>query len=278
MTDLVITINGGGSPVVVPVDQIGVEVTRPGPQGAQGPAATVAIGAVTTGAPGSAAAVVNAGTATNAVLDFAIPRGDQGAAGQIAIGAVTTGAPGSAPTVTNAGTAEQAVLDFSLPAAPSVAVGAVTTGAPGSAASVTNAGTAYAPVLSFTLPRGDQGATGETPVLAHAHLAALVGQAWREAERIGVVAEQATGRLDRRDASDPGAGLLLAAMIGQIARQVDGGRIRLTAGTLADPAILIGDVALYSAIANTLSVAVAGVERLRITTSGITVFGTVTQV
>lgn len=69
----------------------------------------------------------------------------------------------------------------------------------------------------------------------------------------------------------------LAALLGQLARQVDGGRIALAGGSLDDPALRIGTASVYSAAADTLSVAVAGVERLRITTSGITVFGTVTE-
>ena len=45
------------------------------PQGPIGPAGTLAIGTVTTGEPGSSASVVNAGTATAAVLNFGIPKG-----------------------------------------------------------------------------------------------------------------------------------------------------------------------------------------------------------
>lgn len=68
----------------------------PGPQGEQGPqgepgpagadgapgkdgaAATVTVGAVTTGEPGTDAAVTNTGTENAAVLDFVIPKGDPG--------------------------------------------------------------------------------------------------------------------------------------------------------------------------------------------------------
>jgi SPP1 family predicted phage head-tail adaptor len=55
-----------------------------GPQGPQGPAgaaATVTVGSVTTGAPGSSAEVTNSGTSSAAVLDFVIPQGEQGPAG-----------------------------------------------------------------------------------------------------------------------------------------------------------------------------------------------------
>ena len=52
-----------------------------GPQGATGPtgsAATVSVGTVTTGDPGTQAAVTNSGTENNAVLDFTIPQGAAG--------------------------------------------------------------------------------------------------------------------------------------------------------------------------------------------------------
>ena len=49
--------------------------------GPQGDAATVTIGTVTTGAPGTNAIVTNSGTTSEAVFNFTIPRGDTGAAG-----------------------------------------------------------------------------------------------------------------------------------------------------------------------------------------------------
>lgn len=50
----------------------------PGPQGTPGTAATITIGAVTTGAAGSNVVVTNTGTSTAAILNFTIPKGDQG--------------------------------------------------------------------------------------------------------------------------------------------------------------------------------------------------------
>lgn len=64
----------------------------PGDDGNPGAAATVEIGAVATGAPGSSASVTNAGTPTAAVLNISIPRGD-------------TGSPGSAAKLVQATTA-----------------------------------------------------------------------------------------------------------------------------------------------------------------------------
>ncbi len=52
-----------------------------GPSGPTGSAASVAIGTVTTGAPGTQAAVSNSGTASAAVLNFTIPQGATGPAG-----------------------------------------------------------------------------------------------------------------------------------------------------------------------------------------------------
>ena len=52
-----------------------------GADGAPGAAATVIVGTVTTGAPGTAAQVTNSGTESAAVLDFVIPRGAAGQAG-----------------------------------------------------------------------------------------------------------------------------------------------------------------------------------------------------
>jgi hypothetical protein len=70
-----------------------------GPQGTAGAAATVTVGSVTTGAAGTSASVVNAGSSSAAVLNFTIPAGATGAQGQ----AGATGATGPAGTTTWAG-------------------------------------------------------------------------------------------------------------------------------------------------------------------------------
>lgn len=49
-----------------------------GNTGPAGAAATIAIGAVTTGSPGSSVSVTNSGTTSAAVFNFTIPRGDKG--------------------------------------------------------------------------------------------------------------------------------------------------------------------------------------------------------
>lgn len=52
-----------------------------GEQGPSGTAATISVGTVTTGAPGTNASVTNSGTSSAAVFNFTIPRGDEGPRG-----------------------------------------------------------------------------------------------------------------------------------------------------------------------------------------------------
>jgi len=75
-----------------------------------------------------------------------------------------------------------------------------------------------------------------------------------------------------------GLGLALS-ILGALARRINGeGAISLAGGSLADPALTIGDdVKVYAASADTLSLAIADTEVLRITAAGITVYGTVTE-
>jgi hypothetical protein len=69
------------SDIQVEIKPLEVQATVSGGFGPQGPAATITVGTVTTGAPGSSASVVNAGTASAAVLNFTIPAGAQGIQG-----------------------------------------------------------------------------------------------------------------------------------------------------------------------------------------------------
>jgi hypothetical protein len=112
-----------------------------GSTGLTGAAATIAVGAVNTGAAGSSATIVNAGTGSAAIFNFTIPKGDTGLTG--ATGTTgTTGATGSAGT------------------AATVTVGTVQTGAAGTSATVVNGGTANAAVLNFVIPQGAPGSGG----------------------------------------------------------------------------------------------------------------------
>lgn len=86
---------------------------EPGPQGKPGPAgadgapgkdgaaATVTVGAVTTGEPGTDAAVTNTGTENAAVLDFLIPKGEKGDPGNSSITEIEPGASQTQPYVIN---------------------------------------------------------------------------------------------------------------------------------------------------------------------------------
>jgi predicted amino acid dehydrogenase len=65
----------------------------------------------------------------------------------------------------------------------------------------------------------------------------------------------------------------LASILGQVAQQVNGGQVTLRGGSLADPALRIGTVGIYSSATNTLSIAVAGTEVARFTASGLSVLG-----
>lgn len=56
---------------------------NPGAKGDPGAAATVTVGTVTTGEPGTDAIVINSGTESAAVLDFTIPKGETGAVGAV---------------------------------------------------------------------------------------------------------------------------------------------------------------------------------------------------
>ena len=63
-----------------PAQEVRFKIPR-GLTGDQGPAGTLTIDEVFTGAPGSAVVITNTGTAENAVLDITIPQGDDGATG-----------------------------------------------------------------------------------------------------------------------------------------------------------------------------------------------------
>src|SRR5262245_48521129 len=142
-----------------------------GPQGVPGPPNSLAIGTVSTGAPGSAASATITGTPPNQVLSMSIPRGDvgpqgiqgiQGPAGpanSLAVGTVTTGTPASA-TIT--GTPPNQTLSLVIPpgAPNNMSIGTVTTGAPGSAAAATITGTPPNQTLNLTIPQGPPGDAG----------------------------------------------------------------------------------------------------------------------
>lgn len=84
----------------------------PGSGGNSGEAATIAVGTVTTGDPGTSAVITNIGTSSAAVFDFVIPRGDTGIAG-------ATGATGPAgPTGATGPAGPQGLTGATGPAGP----------------------------------------------------------------------------------------------------------------------------------------------------------------
>lgn len=165
--------------------------------GGTGTSATIAVGAVTTGSPGTSASVTNTGTSSAAIFDFVIPRGDTGSTGpQGPVGPAgpagpqgiqgETGLTGPAgpqgdigptgptgpqgevgPTGPTGPAGPQGDVGPEGPAGPAgtaatITVGAVTTGAAGTSVSVTNSGTSSAAIFNFTIPKGDKGDTGDT--------------------------------------------------------------------------------------------------------------------
>lgn len=104
------TITNGGTATVT-VTSVGDR----GPQGDVGPATTLTIGTVTTGAAGSNASATITGTAPSQTLSLTIPRGDTGAANSLTIGTVETGAAGSTASATITGTAPNQALNLTIP-------------------------------------------------------------------------------------------------------------------------------------------------------------------
>ena len=133
-----------------------------GDKGDTGAAATITVGATTTGPAGSNASVVNNGTSSAAILDFTIPQGAKGDKGDKG----DTGEQGpqgdQGPQGSQGPKGDTGDTGPTGPAgsAATITVGTTTTGNPGTNASVTNSGTSSAAVFNFTIPRGNTGATG----------------------------------------------------------------------------------------------------------------------
>ena len=101
---------------------IGSNVVERGLQGIPGEAATIQLGTVTTGAPGSDVIITNSGTENAAILNFTIPRGDTGSPGTDGTSADITGVTASitntvgvpAVTVAMGGTSLARTFDFAF--------------------------------------------------------------------------------------------------------------------------------------------------------------------
>jgi len=121
---------------------------------------------------------------------------------------------------------------------------------------------------------GSDGVFAVNALAAIGNISAILGQAYEEIERLSGSSELVA------TAQDLSRGVLLeiASILGQVSDQINGGRATLSGGTLADPALRIGTVGVYSSAVDTLSIAIAGTEVARFTASGLTVYGTVTEV
>jgi hypothetical protein len=107
--------------------------------------ATIDIGTVTTGDPGTDVLVTNSGAGKDAVFNFAIPRGDSV---ELRIDSGYIQWKGTADEVWNNLHAVSAIT-------PTITVGTVTTGDAGTNVAVTNSGTGKDGIFNFTIPRGD---------------------------------------------------------------------------------------------------------------------------
>ena len=130
--------------------------TGAGGGGEPGKAATIQVGQVTTGEPGSEAQVTNSGSESAAVFDFVIPRGEPGPKGDTG----AAGPQGERGEQGPAGADGAQGLQGNPGQAATVQVGKVTTGEPGSEVQVTNSGSESAAVFDFVIPRGEPGAAG----------------------------------------------------------------------------------------------------------------------
>jgi hypothetical protein len=116
-----------------------------GPKGIPGIPATIELGNVNTGDPGTDVIITNSSTTpSEAIFNFTIPRGEQGIQGIPGPNGTGSQGPQGIPGI-----------------AATIAVNSTSTGDPGTNALVTAGGTPSAVLLDFVIPRGDTGATGE---------------------------------------------------------------------------------------------------------------------
>jgi len=125
--------------------------------GPAGPATSLSIGSVSTGA---TAAVSITGSAPSQSLSFVLPQGPAGTPNSLSIGSVTSG---TTAAVSISGSAPSQSLSFVLqpgPAGPanSLSIGSVSTG---TTAAVSISGTAPSQSISFVLPQGPRGERGD---------------------------------------------------------------------------------------------------------------------
>jgi len=87
MAEVTVEIVDGNTAILINETPVIVEIGTSGPQGPQGiqgiqgAAATITVGVVASGLPGSVPVVTNVGTSGAAIFNFVIPRGEQGIQG-----------------------------------------------------------------------------------------------------------------------------------------------------------------------------------------------------
>lgn len=86
-----------------------------GPIGVPGLVNNITVGTITTGSPGTLAALTLTGASPNQVINLTIPSGDIGQTNSLTIGTVTTGAAGSNASATITGTAPSQTLNLTIP-------------------------------------------------------------------------------------------------------------------------------------------------------------------
>ncbi len=156
-------------------------VILPGPQGEKGDAATIAIGKVSTGKPGTSVVVENVGTQYDAELNITIPQGEKGEQGSVfltgdadpvSIDGIVTPAffvnnrSGDFFYLQKNGTQWEKKGNLIGPQgiqgnAATIAINSVTASEPGSNPSITNVGTDINAKWNIVLPRGQQGTPGK---------------------------------------------------------------------------------------------------------------------
>ena len=135
-------------------------------QGAQGPdgkAATITVGTVSTGEPGTQVSVTNSGTATEAILNFTIPRGEKGLQGDTGPEGPKgeTGEKGDTGPEGPKGEPGAKGDPGAAGKSATIQIGVVSATEPGGNPTVQNVGTSTDAVFNFTFPRGEQGEKGE---------------------------------------------------------------------------------------------------------------------
>ncbi|CAI3953053.1 collagen-like triple helix repeat-containing protein, partial [Commensalibacter communis] len=120
----------------------------------EGKPASITVGTITTGEPGTKVIVENVGTSSDVILNFTIPKGDKGEKGEQGIQGEKgdKGDKGDQGDKGDKGDQGQAAT---------IAIGTVTTGEPETDAIVTNVGDENNARLNITIPKGQKGDKGD---------------------------------------------------------------------------------------------------------------------